>query len=229
MVGPRAVSESARVVRPLLVFRRLVEVTDVHKRAAIIALLATTMLWAYGSDARGQVSIGITIGPPPAPRVVRVAPPPPPAPGYVWVGGYWYPVKNRYRWHEGYWTRPSYEGARWVAPRHDGQRFYEGYWEGSHGRREHDHKSDKRKDRDFRRRVETRSSGLQMLAACATLYPSSRVAPCGGATEAFGWRVRSMNGVSRQTFSATRAPGSAYAARLTFDESRNRRYLRVMS
>jgi WXXGXW repeat (2 copies) len=94
-----------------------------------------------------QVSVGIRIGPPPPPRVVRVQPSAP-APGYVWVSGYWYAAGNRYRWHDGYWTRPPYEGARWIEPHHDGERFFAGYWEGGHGRVEHDHRWDRDHDRD---------------------------------------------------------------------------------
>ena len=94
----------------------------------------------------GQVSIGIRIGPPPPPRVVAVAPPTP-GPGYIWVQGYWYAAGNHYRWHDGYWTRPPYAGAHWVEPRHDGERFFAGYWDGDHGRREHDHHWDRDHDR----------------------------------------------------------------------------------
>ena len=61
-----------------------------------------------------QISVGITIGPPPPARVVRVLPPTP-GPEFVWIEGYWYPVGRHYRWHEGYWTRPPYPGARWVG------------------------------------------------------------------------------------------------------------------
>jgi hypothetical protein len=96
----------------------------------------------------GQVSLGIRIGPPPPPRVMAVRPAAP-GPGFVWVDGYWYPSGGRYRWHEGYWTRPPYEGARWVGPHHDGDRFFNGYWEGGHGRVEHDHKWDSGHDRDY--------------------------------------------------------------------------------
>lgn len=74
----------------------------------------------------GQVSLGIRIGPPPAPRVVRVRPVAP-GPGYFWVDGYWYPDGGRYHWHEGYWTRPPYAGAHWVGPRHEGGMFYAGF------------------------------------------------------------------------------------------------------
>jgi hypothetical protein len=94
----------------------------------------------------GQVSVGIRIGPPPPPRVVHVIPASP-GPEFIWTGGYWYPVGNHYKWHEGYWTRPPYAGARWVGPRHDGERFYNGYWEGERGRRDHDHRWDRDHDR----------------------------------------------------------------------------------
>ena len=96
----------------------------------------------------GQVSIGIRIGPPPPPRVVAVRPASP-GPGFYWIDGYWYPVNGHYRWHQGYWTRAPYKGSRWVAPHHDGERFYEGYWEGGRGRVEHDHRWDRSRERDF--------------------------------------------------------------------------------
>jgi len=85
-------------------------------------LLAAMLLTA--GLGMGQVSIGVRIGPPPAPRVVRVHPRSP-GPGYFWVDGYWYPVGNRYRWHEG-------------------------YWDGGRGRFNHDHRWDRdRRNRDY--------------------------------------------------------------------------------
>jgi hypothetical protein len=93
-----------------------------------------------------QVSLGIRIGPPPRARVVVV--PASPGVGYTWIGGYYYPDGQRYRWHAGYWSRPPYGGAHWVEPRHDGERFFAGYWDGDNGRRDHDH----RWDRDHRNR-----------------------------------------------------------------------------
>ncbi len=93
-----------------------------------------------------QLSVGIRIGAPPPIRV-RVQPRSPGA-GYTWVGGYWYPVGRRYTWHEGYWTRPAYIGAHWVEPRHDGERYYAGYWDGDHGKVAHDHAWDKNHDRN---------------------------------------------------------------------------------
>ena len=105
------------------------------------------LLFAAGSMLFGQISIGIRIGPPPPVREVNVVPPSPGA-EFVWIHGYWYPVGKHYKWHEGYWTRPPYPAARWIVPHHDGERFYEGYWEGERGRIAHDHRSDKRWDRD---------------------------------------------------------------------------------
>jgi hypothetical protein len=113
------------------------------------ATLLVTMLLVGVSAANAQISVGVRIGPPPRPRVVRVLPPRP-APEFVWVDGYWYPVGRHYRWHDGYWTQPPYEGARWVQPHHDGEQFFVGYWEGNRGRFEHDHRWDRDHDRDFR-------------------------------------------------------------------------------
>ena len=111
-------------------------------------LLAAMLL--VGIPANAQISVGIRIGAPPEPRVVAIVPAQP-GPEFVWVGGYWYPVGGHYRWHEGYWSRPPYEGARWVGPRHDGERFYAGYWDGPHGHFEHNHKWDHDHDRDHGR------------------------------------------------------------------------------
>ncbi|HXA66019.1 MAG TPA: YXWGXW repeat-containing protein [Bryobacteraceae bacterium] len=107
----------------------------------------TLTLFALGS-VFAQISIGVRIGPPPPPRVVRIVPASP-GPDYFWVDGYWYVVGNRYRWHDGYWSRPPYSAAHWVAPHHDGERYFEGFWDGEHGRREHDHHWDRDRDRDF--------------------------------------------------------------------------------
>jgi hypothetical protein len=111
--------------------------------------LLASLLLAAGSVFGAQIDIGVRIGPPPPPRVVRVRPASP-GPDFVWVEGYWYPTGHSYKWHEGYWTRPPYPGAVWVVPRHDGKQFFEGYWEGEHGRVAHDHHSDRNHDRDYR-------------------------------------------------------------------------------
>lgn len=111
-----------------------------------------TMLLAAGMTFGAQVSFGISIGTPPPVRVLRYRPPVP-GPGFVWVNGYWYPVGHRYLWHQGYWTRPPYAGALWVAPRYDSHagRFFNGYWNGDHGRFDHDHHWDHDRARDYNR------------------------------------------------------------------------------
>ena len=120
------------------------------------AKLSVLLLLVAGSMF-GQISIGVRIGTPPPVRVLRVQPRSPGA-GYAWVGGYWYPAGNKYKWHNGYWTRAPFEGARWVEPRHDGQRFFAGYWDGDRGRLDHDHRWDRGRDhkRDYGRRDDRR-------------------------------------------------------------------------
>jgi hypothetical protein len=112
--------------------------------------LLTAVLLIAGSVLSAQVSIGIRIGPPPPPRIVRALPSRP-GPDYVWIEGYWYPVGGRYRWHDGYWTRPVYPRAHWIAPRYDGGRYFEGFWEGDRGKMAHDHRWDRGRDRDYHR------------------------------------------------------------------------------
>src|SRR5215470_16662442 len=104
----------------------------------IATVLFVILLLGAGTAFGAQVSIGVRIGPPPRPRVVRVVRPRP-GPEYVWVDGYWFVEKKRYRWHEGYWTRPPYIGARWVGPRYEQEMYFVGYWDGDHGRKEHKH------------------------------------------------------------------------------------------
>ena len=113
-------------------------------------LIVLTLL-AVGT-AFAQLSAGVRIGAPPPERVVRVQPRSPGA-DHSWIAGYWYPVGNHYKWHEGYWTRPAYSGAHWVEPHHDGQRYFEGYWDGGNGQVAHDHRWDRSPDhnRDYNR------------------------------------------------------------------------------
>lgn len=116
--------------------------------------LIAVMLLA-GSSVFGQVSIGIRIGPPPPPRVLR-ARPANPGQGYIWIDGYWYPKnRNRYAWHNGYYTRPPYRGALWVEPRYEGREFHEGYWSDSNRQFQHDHRWDRdKRNRDYQRNDE---------------------------------------------------------------------------
>jgi hypothetical protein len=109
-------------------------------------LVLAALLAAPAATANAQVSFGIRIGPPPAPRAYRV--PPRPGPEYVWVEGYQYPVGKSWRWHDGYWTRPPYEGAYWIEPYHFGGQYYAGHWEGGRGVIRHDHRWDRRRERD---------------------------------------------------------------------------------
>jgi hypothetical protein len=119
-------------------------------KAFVKTALLGSLLFLGAQGAKAQVSVGIEIGAPPPPRVLAVRPVAP-APDYLWVDGYWYPANGHYHWHAGYWTRPPYVGARWVAPHHDGQHYFAGYWDGDHGRFEHDHKWDHDHDRDHGR------------------------------------------------------------------------------
>jgi hypothetical protein len=114
------------------------------------------MLFAAGA-VFAQFSVGVRIGAPPPVRVLRVQPRSP-GPDYTWIGGYWYPVGNHYKWHDGYWTRPAYNGARWVEPRHDGERFHDGYWDGDRGQIEHNHTWDRDRNhsRDYDRNQDHR-------------------------------------------------------------------------
>lgn len=116
-------------------------------RIVLGTFLLCAMALTSAATGHAQVSLGIRIGPPPGPRVVRVLPRQP-GPDFVWIEGYWYPVGRHYKWHEGYWTRAPYSGARWVGPRYEGGQFYNGYWDGDRGRFDHDHHWDRDHDRD---------------------------------------------------------------------------------
>jgi hypothetical protein len=114
--------------------------------------LLAAMILTAGFGLAAQFSVGIHIGEPPRPRVVRVRPVSPGV-GYSYVDGYWYPVGNRYTWHQGYWTRPPYEGSQWNAPRYEGGMYYQGYWNGNNREVGHDHRWDRdRNRRDFQDR-----------------------------------------------------------------------------
>ena len=113
-------------------------------------LAISTLLLVPASAAHAQVSFGIHIGEPPAPHAYRVSPRP--GPEYIWVEGYQYPDRGRYQWHDGYWTRPPYEGAYWVEPYHYGGQYYAGRWEGNRGNINHNHRWDRGRQRDERRR-----------------------------------------------------------------------------
>jgi hypothetical protein len=110
--------------------------------------LVALLLIGFGASSLfgAHVSIGIGVGVggyyPYGGYYVAAPPPPPPvyyapapvyaapgyAPGYTWIGGYYYPVGARWAWHAGYWARPPYAGAVWVAPGYHGGHYYAGYW-----------------------------------------------------------------------------------------------------
>jgi len=118
-----------------------------HMRKLLQTIVITTFLFAPASLANAQVSFGISIGqPPPPPRAYRV--PVQPGPDYEWVEGYWYPMGGRWVWHNGYWTRPPYEGAYWAAPYYDRGQYFEGRWEGPRGAINHNHEWDRNRQRD---------------------------------------------------------------------------------
>jgi hypothetical protein len=49
----------------------------------------------------------------------------------VWVEGYQAPQGSHYKWHNGHWAKPPYNGAYWVEPYHSDGRYYAGRWEGN--------------------------------------------------------------------------------------------------
>ena len=121
---------------------------DMRKLLPTIAV--STLLFAAASTASAQVSFDIHIGhPPPAPRAYHVAPQP--GPDYEWIEGYWYPANGKYVWHQGYWTRPPYQGAYWIQPYYENGHYYSGRWEGHDGVIAHNHAWDHSRGRDENR------------------------------------------------------------------------------
>jgi len=119
------------------------------RKKLLPTLALSALLFAPASVAQAQISFGIRIGEPPAPRAYRV--PRQPSLDNVWVEGYWYPQGSHYRWHDGYWTRAPYEGAYWVEPYYVRGEYFAGRWEGSRGNVAHDHRWDRDQRRDERR------------------------------------------------------------------------------
>ena len=95
-------------------------------------LLALLFVACGSIFAHTNVFFGIGVGggygyyPPPPPVVAYAAPAP--GPGYSWINGYYYPAGPRWAWRSGYWAPRPFVGARWVAPRYYGHRYYNGYW-----------------------------------------------------------------------------------------------------
>jgi hypothetical protein len=118
-------------------------------RKLVQTLALSGLILASASAASAQVSFGVHIGPPPPAVGYRV--PPQPGPEYVWIEGYQYPQGSHYKWHNGYWTRPPYQGAYWVEPYHSNGQYFAGRWEGRRGYVNHNHGWDKAKQRDDHR------------------------------------------------------------------------------
>jgi hypothetical protein len=115
-------------------------------RNLLKTFVVATIFLAPAATANAQVSFGVHIGEPPPARAYRV--PPQPSDEYVWIEGYQYPEKGHYRWHDGYWTRPPYQGAYWVEPYHVRGQYFAGRWEGNRGVVNHNHRWDRNRDRD---------------------------------------------------------------------------------
>jgi hypothetical protein len=143
-----------RVLHGILIAERLFMRNQLLKTLAILVVILGS-----APPARAQFSFGIRIGEPPASRVYRV--PPCPGPDYVWIEGYYFPEdhyvwvegshyseEGHYSWHDGYWTRPPYQGAYWVEPYHVGDQYYYGHWEGARGVIAHEHRWDRERQRD---------------------------------------------------------------------------------
>ena len=77
-----------------------------------------------------EVGVGVNLElAPNEPPPLRVEPvPPPPYAEAFWVRGHWHWVGARWAWRAGYWARPPYAHASWVAPRYYGGRYFGGYW-----------------------------------------------------------------------------------------------------
>ena len=71
----------------------------------------------------------------------------------MWIDGYWYPnARNKYIWHNGYYTRPPYQGALWIGPRYESRQYYQGYWANDNRQFGHDHRWDgDKRNRDYDR------------------------------------------------------------------------------
>ena len=97
--------------------RRLVSIQALGASALLTlapVILAPVML-AAPNQASAQISISVTIAPPPLPVYEQ---PPIPDDGYIWTPGYWDYGDDGYYWVPGTWVQPPYEGALWTP----------GYW-----------------------------------------------------------------------------------------------------
>ena len=102
------------------------------KLFAVLLLAASSMFagprFFFGVGTGGYYGARVYAGPPPVVRYAAPVRPVYPGVGYTWVDPYYYPDGPRYVYRAGYWARPPYVGARWVAPRYYGHYYYHGYW-----------------------------------------------------------------------------------------------------
>jgi hypothetical protein len=96
------------------------------RRALALGLALAAPLAAWS-----QVSLSVSIGPPPLPLYAQ---PPIPGDGYLWTPGYWAwdPATNDYIWVPGTWVMPPSPGLLWTpgywAFLDGGYRWHRGYW-----------------------------------------------------------------------------------------------------
>jgi len=73
---------------------------------------------------------GVVMVAPPAARIEVISEPP--TPGFVWLGGYWNWVGDRYEWAPGHWEA-RHPGRHWVTHQWvrqgDGWRMKPGHWQ----------------------------------------------------------------------------------------------------
>ncbi len=84
-----------------------------HVRLLSVLSLAMSLLFPLAS--RAQISVSITVAPPPLPVYEQPAIP---EPGYIWTPGYWSYGPEGYFWVPGTWFQPPQYGLLWTP----------GYW-----------------------------------------------------------------------------------------------------
>jgi hypothetical protein len=97
---------------------------NLKRTALVLALLAPFAAWS-------QVSLSVSIAPPPLPIYAQ---PPVPDDGYIWTPGYWSwdPANHDYNWVPGTWVLPPSVGLLWTPGywgfASNGYFWHGGYW-----------------------------------------------------------------------------------------------------
>jgi hypothetical protein len=89
-----------------------------HARLLSVLSLAMSLLFPLASQ--GQISVSVTVAPPPLPVYEQPAIP---ESGYIWTPGYWSYGPDGYFWVPGTWFQPPQYGLLWTP----------GYWAWSDG------------------------------------------------------------------------------------------------